>query len=71
MCAGIYWEKLSPEKLCQIRVLRELEARVEQETGTKLPCGPSSVKLPQASKEEEEEEELKCKRVRGDETHVK
>ncbi|CAN6335662.1 unnamed protein product [Urochloa humidicola] len=53
---GIYWEKLSSEKLGQIRVLRELKARIEQETGTKLPCGPS-VKLPQASKEEE----LECK----------
>ncbi|CAL5098127.1 unnamed protein product [Urochloa decumbens] len=51
---GIYWEKLSSEKLGHIRVLRELKARIEHETGTKLPCGPS-VKLPQpqASKEEE------------------
>ncbi|CAL4896746.1 unnamed protein product [Urochloa decumbens] len=43
---GIYWEKLSSEKLGHIRVLRELKARIEHETGTKLPCGPS-VKLPQ------------------------
>ncbi|RCV36077.1 hypothetical protein SETIT_7G290800v2 [Setaria italica] len=54
---GIYWEKLSPEKLGQIRVLRELKARIEQEMGTKLPCGPP-VKLPQASKQEG----LECKR---------
>ncbi|CAL4896745.1 unnamed protein product [Urochloa decumbens] len=42
---GIYWEKLSPEKLGQIRILRELKKRIEQETGTVLPCGPSE-KLP-------------------------
>ncbi|XP_062202183.1 5-formyltetrahydrofolate cyclo-ligase-like protein COG0212 isoform X2 [Phragmites australis] len=42
---GIYWEKLSPEKLGQIRILRELKRRIEQETGTILPCGPSE-KLP-------------------------
>ncbi|KAG0520212.1 hypothetical protein BDA96_08G054000 [Sorghum bicolor] len=42
---GIYWEKLSPEKLGQIRILRELKQRIEQETGTILPCGPSE-KLP-------------------------
>lgn len=42
---GIYWDKLSPEKLGQIRILRELKSRIEQETGEKLPCGPSE-KLP-------------------------
>ncbi|KAF8026636.1 hypothetical protein BT93_F3200 [Corymbia citriodora subsp. variegata] len=42
---GIYWDKLSPEKLGQIRILRELKRRIEQETGQKLPCGPSE-KLP-------------------------
>ncbi|KAF7127633.1 hypothetical protein RHSIM_Rhsim11G0111500 [Rhododendron simsii] len=42
---GIYWDKLSPEKLGQIRVLRELKRKIEQETGQKLPSG-SSEKLP-------------------------
>ncbi|CAO2823330.1 unnamed protein product [Amaranthus hypochondriacus] len=42
---GIYWELLSPEKLGQVRILRELKNRIEQETGRKLPCG-SSEKLP-------------------------
>ncbi|KAF4348377.1 hypothetical protein CsatB_006812 [Cannabis sativa] len=42
---GIYWEKLSPEKLGQIRILRELKKRIERETGKKLPSGPSE-KLP-------------------------
>ncbi|KAL5080762.1 hypothetical protein RYX36_009183 [Vicia faba] len=42
---GIYWDKLSPEKLGQIRILRDLKRRIEQETGQKLPTGPSE-KLP-------------------------
>ncbi|KAJ8434550.1 hypothetical protein Cgig2_001182 [Carnegiea gigantea] len=42
---GIYWEKLSPEKLGQIRILQELKRRIEQETGQTLPSGPSE-KLP-------------------------
>ena len=47
--AGIYWDKLSPEKLGQIRILRELKSRIEGETGQKLPCGPSE-KLPPTAK---------------------
>ncbi|KAH7834453.1 hypothetical protein Vadar_016172 [Vaccinium darrowii] len=42
---GIYWDKLSPEKLGQIRVLQELKRKIEEETGQKLPSGPSE-KLP-------------------------
>ncbi|KAM7280329.1 hypothetical protein ACFE04_007463 [Oxalis oulophora] len=42
---GIYWEKLSPEKLSQVRILRQLKSRIEKETGQKLPSGPSE-KLP-------------------------
>ncbi|XP_074576859.1 5-formyltetrahydrofolate cyclo-ligase-like protein COG0212 [Curcuma longa] len=42
---GIYWEKLSPEKLGQIRILQELKKRIERETGQLLPTGPSE-KLP-------------------------
>ncbi|KAF8377192.1 hypothetical protein HHK36_030565 [Tetracentron sinense] len=47
---GIYWEKLSPEKLGQIRILRQLKSRIEQETGQKLPCGPSEKLPPSASR---------------------
>lgn len=46
---GIYWDKLSPEKLGQIRILRELKKRIEKETGQALPCGPSE-KLPQTAR---------------------
>lgn len=42
---GIYWDRLSPEKLGQIKILRELKNRIERETGEKLPSGPSE-KLP-------------------------
>ncbi|XP_042036654.1 5-formyltetrahydrofolate cyclo-ligase-like protein COG0212 [Salvia splendens] len=42
---GIYWDKLSPEKLGQIKILRELKRKIERETGEKLPTGPSE-KLP-------------------------
>ncbi|KAM0914798.1 hypothetical protein ACQ4PT_011275 [Festuca glaucescens] len=47
---GIYWEKLSPEKLGQIRILRELKRRIEQEIGTILPCGPSENLPPTAER---------------------
>ncbi|KAL7155648.1 hypothetical protein ABFS83_03G090500 [Erythranthe nasuta] len=42
---GIYWDKLSPEKLSQIKVLRQLKSKIERESGQKLPSGPSE-KLP-------------------------
>ncbi|KAI5077633.1 hypothetical protein GOP47_0007457 [Adiantum capillus-veneris] len=42
---GIYWELLSPEKLGQILVLRQLKKQIEETTGEKLPTGPSE-KLP-------------------------
>ncbi|CAI9266542.1 unnamed protein product [Lactuca saligna] len=42
---GIYWDKLSPQKLRQVKILRELKAIIEKETGQKLPTGPSE-KLP-------------------------
>ncbi|KAJ1264932.1 hypothetical protein BS78_08G038400 [Paspalum vaginatum] len=47
---GIYWEKLSPEKLGQIRILRELKKRIEQQTGTRLPSGPSEQLPPTAQR---------------------
>lgn len=37
--SGILWHKLSPQKLGQIRVLRELKQRIEEETGQQLPSG--------------------------------
>ncbi|KAI3431325.1 hypothetical protein D9Q98_004383 [Chlorella vulgaris] len=37
---GILWERLSPQKLSQIRVLQQLKQRIEAEQGAPLPCGP-------------------------------
>eukprot|EP00877_Chromochloris_zofingiensis_P004127 jgi/Chrzof1/13715/Cz08g09090.t1 len=47
---GILWHKLSPEKLSQIRILRELKERIENETGSKLPTGPSEQLPPLATR---------------------
>jgi len=43
--SGIYWDKLSRQKLEQIRVLRDLKKRIEKETGKALPCAADE-KLP-------------------------
>eukprot|EP00899_Mesostigma_viride_P012520 jgi/Mesvir1/21269/Mv21670-RA.1 len=47
---GVFWDLLSPEKLAQIRILRELKSKIERETGTKLPEGPSEQLPPRASR---------------------
>lgn len=47
---GIYWEKLSPQKLASIRILQTLKAKIEAETRSKLPTGPSEVLPPTASR---------------------
>lgn len=47
--AGIYWDRLSPQKLNQIKVLQQLKARIEKETGRKLPSGPDE-ELPPTAK---------------------
>lgn len=49
---GIYWDKLSPEKLGQIKILRELKAIIERETGQKLPSGPSEKLPPTAQRQQ-------------------
>lgn len=47
---GIYWDKLSPQKLASIKVLQRLRARIEQEQGRPLPMGPSEVLPPTAQR---------------------
>ncbi|XP_054787407.1 5-formyltetrahydrofolate cyclo-ligase-like protein COG0212 isoform X2 [Prosopis cineraria] len=47
---GIYWDKLSPEKLGQVRILRELKRRIERQTNQKLPTGPSEELPPTAQR---------------------
>eukprot|EP01062_Namystynia_karyoxenos_P056511 TRINITY_DN47483_c0_g1_i1.p1 TRINITY_DN47483_c0_g1~~TRINITY_DN47483_c0_g1_i1.p1 ORF type:complete len:376 (+),score=127.58 TRINITY_DN47483_c0_g1_i1:64-1128(+) len=47
---GIYWELLSPEKLAQVAVLRQLKRHIERETGRPLPSGPSEQLPPSAAR---------------------
>jgi 5-formyltetrahydrofolate cyclo-ligase len=44
------WDLLSPQKLAQIKVLRDLEQRIEAETGQPLPQGPDETLPPTASR---------------------
>jgi 5-formyltetrahydrofolate cyclo-ligase len=44
------WDLLSPQKLAQIKVLRDLKQRIEAETGQPLPQGPDETLPPTASR---------------------
>jgi len=48
--AGIFWDLLSPQKLSQIRVLRQLKSEIEERDGTLLPSGPAEVLPPLAKR---------------------
>lgn len=48
--SGIFWELLSPQKLAQIRVLRQLKRDIERQRGVTLPSGPDEVLPPVASR---------------------
>jgi 5-formyltetrahydrofolate cyclo-ligase len=48
--SGIFWDLLSPQKLAQIRVLRQLKMEIEERTGSKLPSGPEEVLPPVATR---------------------
>ncbi|XP_024528468.1 5-formyltetrahydrofolate cyclo-ligase-like protein COG0212 isoform X1 [Selaginella moellendorffii] len=47
---GIYWDRLSPEKLNQIRILQQLKRQIENETGVALTLGPSERLPPTAQR---------------------
>lgn len=49
--SGVYWDLLSPQKLAQIRVLRELKRKTEEALGEELPSGPEEVLPPTASRD--------------------
>jgi len=49
--SGVYWDLLSPQKLAQIRVLRDLKREIEQRDGAQLLSGPDEVLPPTASRE--------------------
>ena len=48
--SGIFWDLLSPQKLGQIRVLRQLKQEIEERDGIELPSGPDEVLPPVAKK---------------------
>ncbi|CAJ1958514.1 unnamed protein product [Cylindrotheca closterium] len=48
--SGIMWDLLSPQKLAQIKVLRQLKRDIEERDGTQLPSGPEEVLPPIASR---------------------
>ena len=47
---GILWERLSSQKLGQIRILQQLKKRIEEEQGFPLPTGPDEVLPPVAQR---------------------
>ena len=49
--SGIFWDLLSPQKLAQIRVLRQLKSEIEERDGKSLPSGPDEVLPPTASRD--------------------
>lgn len=48
---GIYWEKLSPQKLGSILILQKLKAKLEREAGQPLPSGPDEILPPTAKRD--------------------
>jgi 5-formyltetrahydrofolate cyclo-ligase len=50
---GIFWDLLSPQKLAQIRVLRQLKEEIEKQTGQSLPSGPDEVLPPVAQQQQQ------------------
>ena len=48
--SGVYWDLLSPQKLAQIKVLRDLKRRIEAEQGRSLPSGPDETLPPTAER---------------------
>lgn len=48
--SGVFWDLLSPQKLAQIKVLRQLKQEIEEERGT-LPEGPEEVLPPTAKRD--------------------
>jgi len=48
--SGVFWDLLSPQKLAQIKVLRQLKAETEKKLGEALPYGPDEVLPPTAKR---------------------
>jgi len=48
--SGVFWDLLSPQKLAQIKVLRQLKQEIEEREKMALPSGPDEVLPPTASR---------------------
>eukprot|EP00439_Symbiodinium_sp_Y106_P027830 s3805_g3.t1 len=48
---GIYWDKLSKQKLGSILILQKLKAKLERELGQELPSGPDEILPPTAQRD--------------------
>ncbi|CAB9530500.1 methenyltetrahydrofolate synthetase domain containing [Seminavis robusta] len=48
--SGVFWDLLSPQKLAQIRVLRQLKQSIEERGSVTLPSGPDEVLPPTAKR---------------------
>ena len=48
--SGVFWELLSPQKLAQIKVLRQLKEELQEELGRELPSGPDETLPPTAKR---------------------
>jgi len=60
--SGIFWDLLSPQKLAQIRVLRQLRTEIEKRDGITLPSGPDEVLPPVAERSGKPNKEKNGKR---------
>ena len=60
--SGIFWDLLSPQKLAQIRVLRQLKTEIEKRDGITLPSGPDEVLSPVAERSGKPNKEKNGKR---------
>ncbi|KAL3943106.1 MAG: hypothetical protein SGBAC_002797 [Bacillariaceae sp.] len=63
--SGIMWDLLSPQKLAQIKVLRQLKRDIEERDGIKLPSGPDEVLPPIASRKNRSNKSGKKKQTNG------
>jgi len=68
--AGVYWDLLSPQKLAQIKVLRDLKQELEERSGEALPSGPDEV-LPPTAKRNNKKNKNKNKNRRKKKTEAK
>lgn len=69
--SGIMWDLLSPQKLSQIRVLRQLKSEIEGREGKALPSGPDEILPPIASRNNKSRNSDKGKQRRRRKSDIK